>query len=65
MKHLPRVPGRPEALCGGAFPSTTMSVTECDCVVCLTTLGGHSANMACAAFARLVDMTSAKKKEGV
>lgn len=35
MKHLPRVPGRMEAMCGGEFPATTADVRECDCRGCL------------------------------
>ena len=38
MTHLPKVPGKPEAMCGGSFPSTSVDINETTCRKCLWSL---------------------------
>lgn len=35
MVHLPEVPGKPKAMCGGDFPSTSVDISAVTCRKCL------------------------------
>lgn len=35
MKHIPRLPGRPQAMCSTSMPASTMDVNESDCPECV------------------------------
>lgn len=60
MTHLPKVPGKPEALCGGSFPSTSVDVTQTTCKKCLWQLVAMMMSQLQPALVRLIALDAGK-----
>lgn len=64
MTHLPKVPGKPEAMCGGSFPSTSVDIAETTCRKCLWSLVAMMMSQLQPAMHRLLILEGKGKANG-